>query len=124
MRLRSVFALCALACMLFAGRTAVAQSSSYDDVRSVVQRTQDDLQRVRINKDNDKKQFERVENARRHLSDFDRNLSRNKFDKGRLDEAIEDVQNILDHNTLEPRDRDLLKSDVTELRRVRELRGR
>jgi hypothetical protein len=69
------------------------------------------------------KERERIDNARKHLSDFDRNLSENKFDEGRLNSAIDDVKNVLENNTLEARDRDALTKDLADLRRVRELRG-
>lgn len=57
--------------------------------------------------------------AQKHLSDFDRDLTRRKFNKGRLDDSIGDVQRILDHNTLTPRGRNMLQRDVVELRRLR-----
>ena len=96
----------------------------YQDARNVVQRTGEDLRQVRREGARNGKERERVDNARKHLSDFDRNLSRNKFDKGRLDSAIDDVKNVLEHDTLEARDRDALTADINDLRRIREFRGR
>jgi hypothetical protein len=69
------------------------------------------------------KERERYDNAMKHLSEFDRDLSRNKFDKGKLDEAIEDVKNVVEHNTLEPGLRDALSQDLSDLRALRERRG-
>jgi hypothetical protein len=96
----------------------------YQDARSVVQRTEEDLHQLRREGARNEKERERVDNARKHLSDFDRNLSRNKFDKGRLDSAIDDVKNVVEHDTLQARDRDALTADLNDLRRIRELRGR
>lgn len=96
----------------------------YDDMRGVVQRTQDDLRQVRREGARNNKERERIDNARKHLSDFDRNLSRNRFDKGRLDSAIDDVKNVVEHDTLEARDRDALKTDLEDLRHLREIHGR
>jgi predicted nucleic acid-binding Zn-ribbon protein len=104
--------------------TGMAQRNhSYENVRSTVQRTQDDLTQVRSQGTRNDKERERLDNARKHLSDFDRNLSKNKFDKGRLDSAIDDVKNVVENNTLEARDRDALAQDLTDLRRVRAMRG-
>ena len=96
----------------------------YQDARNVVQRTEEDLHQVRKEGARNQKERERVDNARKHLSDFDRNLSNNKFDKGLLDSAIDDVKNVVEHDTLEARDRDALTADLNDLRRIRELRGR
>jgi hypothetical protein len=65
------------------------------------------------------KELSRYENALRHLSDFDREITRGHFEKGKLDTAIEDVKNIVDHNTLDPESRDALRSDLRDLRLVR-----
>ena len=94
----------------------------YTDARSIVQRTQDDLGALRSQGPRNDKERERVDNARKHLSDFDRNLSHNKFDKDRLDSAIDDVKNVVENNTLEGRDRDALTADLADLRRVRAMR--
>lgn len=99
--------------------TLPAAAQRYDDARGLIQRTQDDLSRLRDAGPRNEKERERIENARKHLSDLDRNLEKNHFDKDRLSEAIEDVQNVLDHNTLEARDRDALRADVTDLRAFR-----
>ena len=106
------------------GTSAAAQRyRDYSDARDIVQRTQDDLAVLRSQGPRNDKERERVDNARKHLSDFDRNLSRDKFDKDRLDSAIDDVKNVVDNNTLESRDRDALTADLKDLRRVRAMRG-
>jgi len=96
----------------------------YEDIRDAVQRTQDDLQRVRREGARNNKERERIDNARKHLSDFDRNLNKNKFDKDRLDSAIDDVKNVVEHDTLEARDRDALRADLEDLRHLREVHGK
>jgi hypothetical protein len=104
-------------------RTPWRSAIDYGEVREVVQRAQDDLGHVRGQGARNDKERERLDNARKHLSDFDRNLSKNKFDKGRLDSAIDDVKNVLENNTLEARDRDALTTDLADLRRIRTMRG-
>src|SRR4051794_23537819 len=67
------------------------------------------------------KEYDRFNNAMRHLSEFDAKLNRGQFDRGKLDRAIEDVHNVVNHNRLERRDRDML---ATDLNRLREFRSR
>lgn len=101
-----------------AGLPAQAQGR-YEEARSLVMRTQEDLKRAEGFIREKKDERERVENALRRLSDFDRSLSKNKFDKDRLNEAIEDLKNLIDHNTLSVEDRDALRQDLQDLRALR-----
>src|SRR5438128_1058113 len=83
----------------------------YGVARGPVDRVQRNLRRAeRFSHPRDKEQ-ERFYNAQRHLSQLDRNLSRNKFDKDKLDEAIDDVKNVVEHNPLSPDERDTLSQD-------------
>ena len=93
----------------------------YTTARSLVQRTQDDLQRARDN-DTTKtaKALERIDNAKKHLADFDRKLAKNDFSGDRLNEAIDDVKNVVDNNPLLSADRDALSVDLADLRHLRE----
>jgi hypothetical protein len=91
----------------------------YGEVRQIVDRTQSDL-RAAADLGHGSHQRDRYKNAQRHLSDFDRSLSKGHFDKDRLDTAIDDLKNLLDHNTLQASARDELMRDIDELRRVRE----
>jgi hypothetical protein len=116
-------ALVLLAGSLETGALAQRGHHDYGNVRDILQRTQDDLTQVRSQGARNDKERERLDNARKHLSDFDRNLSKNKFDKGRLDSAIDDVKNVVENNTLEARDRDALTTDLADLRRIRAMRG-
>ena len=52
--------------------------------------------------------------------DFDRDFTRGHFDKGKLNTAIDDLKNVVDHNTLDPQDRDALTADLRDLRVMRE----
>jgi hypothetical protein len=86
--------------------------------RGLISQTQADLQQAQSSPVSGKER-ERYENANRHLSDFDRHLTKQHFDKGKLDDCIGDVQSVLDHNTLSPESRDALRRDVSDLRRLR-----
>jgi hypothetical protein len=67
----------------------------------------------------DRKQIERWENAQHSISNFDRNLSKGKYDKGDLDSAIGNLKNVIEHNTLSSEDRDVLNRDLSDLRQYR-----
>lgn len=102
---------------------AFAQSARFDEARQVVGRTQVDLDRAASFLKGNKKEQERLRNAQKHLSEVDRHMAKGKFDKDTLDTAIEDIQNVLDHNVLQSQDRDMLMRDIKELREVRSDRG-
>ncbi len=91
----------------------------YGDLRSLVDRTQNDLRSSAELEHNNGDQRERYRNAQGHLSTFDRNLTKGHFDKGELDKAIHDVQSVLEHNALQASARDALLRDVQDLRAVR-----
>jgi hypothetical protein len=88
--------------------------------RSVIDRTQDDLRRAADFERHKGKETSRYEHAQTHLSDFDRELTRGHFDKGRLENAIGDLKDVMDHNTLEPAARDALQRDLGDLRVMRD----
>jgi hypothetical protein len=91
-----------------------------DRERSLIDRTQDDLRRAADFERHNGKETSRYENAQKHLSDFDRELTRGHFDKGRLDDAIGDMKDVMDHNTLDPAGRDALQRDLGDLRVMRD----
>ena len=70
------------------------------------------------------RQRDRYDNANRHLSEFDDRLSRDVYDQGKLDTAIEDVKNVFKSNPLGPHSRDELRDDIDALRSMRNARGR
>jgi hypothetical protein len=91
-----------------------------DHGRGTIDRTQDDLRRATEFERHRGKEVERYENAQKHLSDFDREMTKGHFDKDKLDEAIDDVKNVVEHNTLDADDRDNLRRDLSDLRAMRE----
>jgi len=109
----------AITAALFSG-IAMAQDHIQERERGVIDRTQNDLRTAAEFEHHNGKQTGRYENAQRHLSDFDRDLTRGHFDRGRLNQAIDDVSDVVDHNTLDPSNRDALRHDLTDLRILRE----
>ncbi|HSU32471.1 MAG TPA: hypothetical protein VLJ11_14660 [Bryobacteraceae bacterium] len=75
---------------------------------------------ARVNGVYSHRERERYDNALRHLGQFEERARRGDFDKGKLDQAIGDVQNLVDHNPMDGRARDILWRDLGALRSLRE----
>ena len=121
--IRPVFMTALLFSSLVSGPAIFAQADKYDAARNLVQRVQDDLQTLHPAGPHQDKDRERIQDAMKHLSDLDRNLTKDRFSKGAISEAIGSVQGILDHNTLETGERDILNADVHDLRELKLYRG-
>jgi hypothetical protein len=109
--------LCALT-----GAGWLLQGANLDHARDLVARVQDDLQRAADFTRNNEKERSRYENVQHHLSEFDRELRRDHFDKGKLDDSIDNLKDVVRNNTLESHDRDSLATDLSDLRTLRDLR--
>ncbi|HWE49446.1 MAG TPA: hypothetical protein VG273_06635 [Bryobacteraceae bacterium] len=94
--------------------------------RGLVDRTQQDLRRAADfeRHHGHEKEVKRYEDAQHHLSDFDRRLTDGHFDKDKLDSAIDDVKEVVEHNTLDPAARDALRDDLVSLRQMRVLHNK
>ena len=92
----------------------------YSDLRGLVDRTQTDLRAAADLEHGNEKQRGRYHNAQEHLSNFDRHLVKGHFDKGDLNHAIDNIKDILDHNTLQASSRDALMRDEEDLRVARD----
>jgi len=66
----------------------------------------------------------RFDDARRDLFDFQSRFDQGLFDKHTLGHAIDRLQSVFSHNSLDPRDRDILAEDLRQLRDYREFRAR
>src|ERR1700722_11114971 len=87
---------------------ATGLCAQVNEARGVIDRTQNDLRRAEDFERQKHKEVSRYDNAQKHLSDFDRDYTKGHFDKGKLDTAIDDLKNVVEHNTLNPEDRDAL----------------
>jgi hypothetical protein len=105
-----------------AGAGLLVYGQEHRDARDLVDRVQADLQRAADFTRNNEKERERYHNVQHHLSEFDRELRKNHFDKDKLDAAIDDLKNVVKNNTLESRDRDALAADLSDLRTLRDTR--
>ena len=96
-----------------------AHEVEFSDLRSLVDKTQTDL-RTASELAHGSKQNDRYHKAQDHLSKLDRSLSRRKYNKGEMNESIDELKSILDHNTLQARSRDALAHDLVELKIARD----
>ena len=111
--------------LLFGALTGTALSvfgKEYGRARDVVARVQDDLRRAADFTATKEKERDRYRDVQRQLSEFDRDLSRGHFDKGKLDGAIDELKEVLKDNILESHDRDALAADLADLRALRDVR--
>jgi hypothetical protein len=118
---KSAVAKIALLALLSAGGW-VLQAANYDRARDLVSRVQNDLQRAADFTRNNEKERSRYENVQHHLSEFDRDLSHDHFDKGKLNDAIDNLKDVVKNNTLESHGRDALATDLSDLRTLRDVR--
>jgi len=91
----------------------------FNTARTLVGKSQRDLGEISNASSTSPKEKERYDNAMRHLSEFDDGLAQNKFEKGKLDNSIDDMDNVCKNNTLRPEERDVLLGDLQELRHLR-----
>src|SRR6202171_1629513 len=104
------------------GTGALLFGQEYGRARELVARVQGDLERSAEFVRSNEKERERYHNVQHKLSDFDKELRSGHFDKGKLDDAIDDLKNVGKSNTLEYRDRDTLAADLSDLRTLRATR--
>ncbi len=92
----------------------------YTNARDLVAKVQTDLERAADFTRSNEKERSRYQSVQRKLSEFDRELKKGKFEKGKLDEAIDELKEVVKSNTLESHDRDSLSADLTALRILRD----
>jgi hypothetical protein len=78
-----------------------------------------DLKAISAHNTYNPRELERYDNAMTHLSQFAEKLHQGRFDRGRLDHGIGDLESILNRNPMDGRARDILNHDLGELRRLR-----
>ncbi len=89
----------------------------------VIGRVLSDLDSARSYSRVDGHERKHFDQARRDLLVFQDHCARGRFDKDRLDGAIENLHHLADSDQLHPRERRLLARDVEALRDFRASRG-
>jgi hypothetical protein len=64
----------------------------------------------------------RFDEARRELFDFESRLDRGRYNKHELNSAIDRIERVVSHNSLDARDRGALADDVRRMRDYRAFR--
>jgi hypothetical protein len=90
----------------------------------LIDRVLRDLDRARSDREAERHEHNRFDQARRNLLRFEDNWSRGRFDKDRLDGAIDDLHHLSASDHLRRRDRDILARDMQALRDFRASAGR
>jgi hypothetical protein len=88
--------------------------------RSLFNHVRGDLDRAASYSYASRSDRKRFDEARRDLFDFSSRLDQGRYEKRELDHAIDRLQNVVSHNSLDPRDRGALDDD---LRRMRDFRA-
>jgi hypothetical protein len=102
---------------------SVAEAQQYNryqhDARWPVDQTIQNLKNIASSNTYSHKEMQRYDTAMTHLSEFAEKMQRGRFDRGKLERGIGDVQNVLNKNPMDGRARDVLNNDVMSLRRLR-----
>jgi hypothetical protein len=125
-----VLALCTVASAQFRGRAPYPpQQGGYGygygqgQQQSITGRVLNDVFRAAERSPLDGHDRNHVNEVTRSLREFDERLARGKFDTGKLDKAISNLDHLAQADRVRGRERDLLMRDVDELRRFRATRG-
>lgn len=78
-----------------------------------------DLKAIAAHNTYNPRESERYDNAMTHLSQFAEKLHQGRFDRGKLNHGIGDLESILNKNPMDGRARDILNHDLGELRNLR-----
>lgn len=91
--------------------------------RAVFDRARMDLDRASAYPYASRADRKRFDEARRELFDFESRFDRGRYNKHELNEAIDRIERVVSHNSLEPRDRGALAEDVRRMRDYRDFRN-
>ncbi len=86
---------------------------------NVIRAVQGDLERVASRGRMGGRERNRIDQALRSLNDFERDLSRGRFDRHDLDKAIGRVDDVVRRGAIGDRERNILIGDLNRLREYR-----
>jgi hypothetical protein len=116
--------------MLTTATLAVAQRYDYrteDPIRrdrALFEKVRADLDHASGYPYSSRADLKRFDEARRELFDFESRFDQGRYDKHELDEAIDRLDKVVGHNSLDSRDRGTLSDDLRKMRDFREFRNR
>lgn len=89
----------------------------------LISRVMSDLNRAASGAYLDNHERHHFEEVAGNLQDFQARLARGKFDTGKLDKAIHNLQHLAEADRVRGADRDMLARDLYDLRQFRDTRG-
>jgi hypothetical protein len=90
----------------------------------LVDRVMSDLDRAARGGRLDGHEVDHFNEAARSLQEFQSKWARGKFDRGKLDKAIHNLEHLADADRVRGRDREILSRDLYDLRQFRASAGR
>jgi len=109
-----------LGVVLCAGTMSIAQSNEpYENAHQAVQQTMQDLQRAQMTDQTRGKDQQRIDQAIKRLTEFDRRLAKHHFDEDKLNSAIQAVSDVSVKNHADQPELDTIAADANSLRRLR-----
>ncbi len=90
----------------------------------IIDRTTSDLRRAASRNRVDRHERDHFERAMNELQAFRYRMAEGRFEEGRLNRAIEDLQHLANADQIHPGDRRTLARDMLELRHFRNTRDR
>jgi hypothetical protein len=90
----------------------------------MIGRVMGDLSRAAANARLDGHERKHFDEVAQNLQEFEVRWAQGKFDTGKLDKAIRNLEHLVDADRVRGRDRDMLARDVRDLRQFRSTRGR
>jgi hypothetical protein len=91
--------------------------------RAVFDQVRADLERASRYAYASKSDRRRFDEARRELFDFQARFDQGRYERHELDQAIDRMEKVVSHNSLDPRDRGALSDDIRKLRDYRSFRA-
>ncbi|PWU08590.1 MAG: hypothetical protein C5B51_07610 [Terriglobia bacterium] len=92
-------------------------------IANLINRVMSDLDQAARRAHLDGHEAKHFDEVARSLQEFDAQLSRGKFDSGKLDHAIDNLKHLVEAERVRGRDRDMLARDMNDLRALRASRG-
>jgi|GEM_PF-5570958 hypothetical protein len=114
-QLRFVFAL-----LLASVCAAQEEGGNWKHARDVITRAMTNLRHIDHRAGFAGGDRDRYDRTMRSLSDVERSLADGRFDKNKLDEAIQNLDHVTRGRELDPADREHVLDDLKDLRRLRE----
>lgn len=118
------FALLAPGSQIFAQNYQSPAFQNPNQDRALFNRTRGDLDRASAYPYQSRSDRKRFDNARRDLFDFASRFDQGRYEKHELDRAIDRIQDVLNHNSLDSRDRGSLDEDLRRMRDYRAFRDK